>query len=628
MVMDRNVQRIGLVNLAALLLVGFASQWLARYSGSAVCQVGVIYLGLGVLVAALSYFQMRLAAREQLEQLEADELRKAHTGSALFASPEADLYPARRAREQFDRFFVPAFTVVLFLLQGAAVYWLWPWLGQVPPPPFEPATIAMALTALFFLAFFLLGKYSAGVARLENQRLLRPAASFLLLGAVIFILTAIVEAVIWFGYAKSDAIVARVLTVFLGLAAAETLINLVLEVYRPRVKGQTGRLLYESRLIGLLSQPGGLITTAAQALDYQFGFKVSETWFYQFLEKALAWIILLQLAVLWLSTMLVIIEPQEQGMLEHFGQVLPGRALLEPGLHLKWPWPVDRVHRFPTREIQTFYVGFVPDPERDKEKTLLWTRPHFKEEFNLMVASREVSAGTAANVQPGEQPVPVNLLSVNIPIQYRIRDVQAWTYHFAEAPTLLEAVANREVVRYLVNVDIEQLMTVGRLPAAEQLKARIQKRADELQLGVEILFVGLQGIHPPVNAAGAYEAVVGAMKEKETNILAAWAYEAGKIPSAQAMATNFLAKTEIESHTKVAVAQAEAGQFTNQLTAFRASPSVYLERSYLEALVGALGPARKYVLATTNTQDIIWINLEDTIRDELLQGAVLPEAKK
>ena len=76
--------------------------------------------------------------------------------------------------------------------------------------------------------------------------------------------------------------------------AVETLVQLVLEIYRPRVKGKVERPLYESRLVGLLGQPEGLITTAAQALDYQFGFKVSETWFYRFFERALGWLLLLQ----------------------------------------------------------------------------------------------------------------------------------------------------------------------------------------------------------------------------------------------------------------------------------------------------------------------------------------------
>ena len=87
--------------------------------------------------------------------------------------------------------------------------------------------------------------------------------------------------------------------------AAEMLLTLLLEIYRPRVKGKISRPLYESRFVGLLAQPESLFTTAAQTLDYQFGFNVSETWFFRLLEKNLAFLILAQLAVLFLSTCVV-----------------------------------------------------------------------------------------------------------------------------------------------------------------------------------------------------------------------------------------------------------------------------------------------------------------------------------
>src|SRR6202162_1206257 len=119
-------------------------------------------------------------------------------------------------------------------------------------------------------------------------------------------------------------------------------------MYRPRVKGKIERPLYESRLVGLLGQPEGLITTAAQALDYQFGFKVSETWFYRFFRRALGVLVLLQLGALLLSTCVVFIEAGEQGLLERFGRPVTDRTLLEPGAHLKCPWPIDKVYRFRT----------------------------------------------------------------------------------------------------------------------------------------------------------------------------------------------------------------------------------------------------------------------------------------
>src|SRR5258708_29731077 len=104
-------------------------------------------------------------------------------------------------------------------------------------------------------------------------------------------------------------------------------------MYRPRVKGKIERPLYESRLVGLLGQPEGIITTAAQTLDYQFGFKVSETWFVRYFAKAATWLLWLQLGVLLASTCVVFIDGGEQGLLEHYGA---SRGVLSPVIHLKW----------------------------------------------------------------------------------------------------------------------------------------------------------------------------------------------------------------------------------------------------------------------------------------------------
>src|SRR5581483_1741504 len=114
-------------------------------------------------------------------------------------------------------------------------------------------------------------------ARLEGQQLLRPGASYLLLGAYLIGLATASLAAAEFGFPRVDHYVARALCVILTLVAVETVLNLILEIYRPRTRGEQARVLYDSRLIGMLSQPESLITTAAQALDYQFGFKVSET---------------------------------------------------------------------------------------------------------------------------------------------------------------------------------------------------------------------------------------------------------------------------------------------------------------------------------------------------------------
>jgi len=325
--MEHNVQKHGLINLAAATVIFVAALVVTTYVKSLAGEVCSVFLGLGALVAFTSWFQMRLEENERLEKMEVEELARTRGESKLFESKEAEAFPAQRVREQFEKFIVPGFSVLLFLLEGGGAYLLWRWIskatGDIAPDRIMPA---LTLFGVFALLLFLIGRFSVTVARLENQRLLRPGASFLLAGAYICFVTALGIAGVKAGFPKVDFYVTHVLCVLLSLMAVEMLITLLLEIYRPRVKDEIVRPLYDSRLVGLLAQPEGLFTTAAQALDYQFGFKVSETWFFKLLQKNLALLLLAQLAVLLLSTCVVFIDAGEQAVLERFGKPVAERS--------------------------------------------------------------------------------------------------------------------------------------------------------------------------------------------------------------------------------------------------------------------------------------------------------------
>ena len=65
-------------------------------------------------------------------------------------------------------------------------------------------------------------------------------------------------------------------------------------------------------------------------------------------------------------------------------------------------------------------------------------------------------------------------------------------------------------------------------------------------------------------------------------------------------------------------AAAYAALFKNQLVAFKASPRVYPQRAYLQALVRGSANSRKIILATTNTSEVIMLNLEEKFRPDIL----------
>ena len=118
-------------------------------------------------------------------------------------------------------------------------------------------------------------------------------------------------------------------------------------------------------------------------------------------------------------------------------------------------------------------------------EVLLWTTQHNHgsskepdQNYNMIVASSDVLLDSAAS-----DSVPLNLLTVSIPVQYRINNLTNWVYKTDNAGSMLQKLSMRAVTRYLIGVDINELMGPGRTKAQEELKKAIQQQADIRQLG-------------------------------------------------------------------------------------------------------------------------------------------------
>ena len=454
-----------------------------------------------------------------------------------------------------------------------------------------------------------------------------------MLSAYSCVAAAVALAVVYFNFPQADFYVGRALCIVLGLIAVETLIGLVLEVYRVRVKGKDVRLLYDSRLVGLLGQPEALITTAAHALDYQFGFKVSETWFYRFLEKALAWLVLAQLGILVLSTCITVIPPGEQALLERLGCPVPGRNVIGPGLHFKLPWPIDRAYRYRTEQIQRFVVGAEPETV----KTIQWTVPHGRE-ANFLVANRSADTAAATNnaAAPADQSAghptpPVSLLSISIPVQYQITNLVDWAYVNRDPTNLLQSLSSRAVARFLAGAELTNLLSDGRRQAADAIRQAIQEESNERRLGVNITFLGLQDIHPPVKVAADYEKVVSERERAEVTILNAEAHAILTNALAHAIYQQRLNEAQADKANAITNAAALADLFAKQQKAFAAAAGpdgVYEHRAYLDVLVRITKDARKKIInATANTNLIYEFNEEERFRNfgnSITPGAASP----
>jgi regulator of protease activity HflC (stomatin/prohibitin superfamily) len=294
-------------------------------------------------------------------------------------------------------------------------------------------------------------------------------------------------------------------------------------------------------------------------------------------------------------------------------------------LHLKPPWPIGQTRVFPTERIQTFLVGAEPE----QSATIAWTVIHAKEENFLVSGAYNMQA--APSQQTGVKSPPVSLLSVSIPVQYQITNLAAWAYINEDPITLLTNISERAVVLYLASANFDDLMSRGRGAAAEALKQRIQEKADSMNLGARITFVGLEDIHPPTKVAEVFEKVVGASETRESKLLEAQAHAIATNSWATGESFKRVTTAEADQHGAITNSASRALLFANQSLAYSAAPGykgVYEQQAYLEALTENSADARKYIIATTNAPNIPIFNLEDKIRSDLLIDKLPPPTSK
>lgn len=612
----------GILALAVLVL-GVS---LRRFSGSDIFPLTVIPFSLAFFfsVASLIYGIMnRGAALEEEEKLLLEKRKESHSA---FNVGEDVRFTAGRSFDNYRKYGPYALSVLAALFVLGSL-WLFraSWAGRLDKAVVSANPLVAALVAAVLLAIAIFsGAFYVGQSRQAAFRWLRPIGSWLLGGVGVLLLSvlSLVFAVykVLPGFDVAFAGVVWWIGVVLG---AELLFNFAVEFYRPRTLEEP-RPIFESRLLAFFTEPGGVMRNIAESLDYQFGFKVSGTWLYGFVERALFPLLIFWLLLLWAFTGINEVGPGEIGFHERFGAV--DRTPLKPGIYCTLPWPFAKVSRFACDRIQTITIGEGEGKEKHEEATpvVLWTKQHMENEASFVVAvdpkfeSMTVDAGTS-------NAVPISLLGLTMPVQYKVRNDAASQYAYAYGKSdprqMLTRIGQEVTTRYLASSSIFRVMTSGRSEAEREIHRRIQTLADDAGLGLEIVAVNLLDVHPPVEkVAPAFQEVIGAMETMHSIELQAEAYRIQTEAAAQAQADELISAAKSHRFRVTRVAKAEQDRFRSQLVSFQAFPELFMLNMYFQMLENGSADNRKFVVSAGLKSEIYELNFEEKARFDLIDA--------
>ncbi|QNN22768.1 protease modulator HflK [Planctomycetales bacterium ZRK34] len=646
-----------LLGLAVQLLVAFGLLVLSFSSMSDAIGVATWHAFGGVALWLCLWIVYQQHKLERIESLEAEQLAARHgTDSSIFETTADDLSVARRRLRWLYKWIVPLTSLATSgYLIGIGI-----WKAQTfsgPDNQVVPANVLMtvAFCAGIALVGFLVSRYLAGMGHVEAWRMLRGGAGYLMGNVLVTVALCVTLGLAHYDLPIVYDYMPLAISIFMIVIGIEIALNFVLDVYRPRKPDEVVRPAFDSRLLSLLTSPESIAHTINEAINYQFGFEITRSWFWQLLSRVFGLLVIFGFAMMLAMSCLVIVTPTQQALVLRFGRIVGGPR--DPGLHVKLPWPISKVRYYDVTSIRSLEIGTQDNEPKDIDpnQPILWTNEHVAGEKELIVAAPSYALSQVNTPGPGGEEdaevartPTVSLVNAEIVCQYRIKDLYQYVTANADADVTdpgerdqrLRQIALKHTSRYLLKSNVDEWIGTQRIAAGKKLRGMIQQAVDEAGLGIEILSINVASVHPPQTVADAFHEVVSAEQEKQTAeqtarqlAIKALADVAGSTQLADRIITEINQLKELETTgaaadkiaeqeariesllrdaggsaaVKIAEARAyrwerenaergKAERFDQQLLAYRKAPNLYRMRAYLDVLAEALGDARKYMI--------------------------------
>jgi len=385
-----------------------------------------------------------------------------------------------------------------------------------------------------------------------------------------------------------DTFIAFIIALLILSFSVETIVNAVVAY-----KSQEDKYIfrYKSTKIILSLFEKRTWTQAGKYLEKQLGSRTINFALLKKMFKCCCGFLLLILVLAYGSMCIYTINPSQEGIVERFGKPVNYKRAIQPGIHFKFPRPVDKIIKINSKSIRTKSIGNITD---EGSFALLWTKKH----------------GTETAVISGDN----NFFYPYLIIHYRIKDVFKYRYNHIDPEILLDSVANRVISSIFSKKTFYEIVTSYRKYFEPDLAKSIQAKLDSLNSGLEIINVNMKDVHPPIFISSSFEEVIAAYQQKEEMINKALSYRNESIPRAKGNSIKLLKKAESYVIEKTKTAEGESLRFAMQSEEFQKSKNLTAKKMYFDFIKEALSKNQKVIVDPSAGLPEIWLDNKNFLK--------------
>lgn len=275
--------------------------------------------------------------------------------------------------------------------------------------------------------------------------------------------------------------------------------------------------------------------------------------------------VLLLLGAGWLTTIMTQVNADSVGIVKRFGAV---RTTLPPGLHLRWPWPIETVTRLKPNEIRIVTVGFRPlaeeTPGRLPSRRGGSPSGLVRDSSNLAWASDHGAAILRLTDEAEMVTGDGDLVEVLAVVRYRLSRPERYLLATRDPDAIIRSAAESVLRERIAGLRFLDLLTQNRVGFENDVLRRLEERLQELVpdgLGIDLDGVTVQDLHPPPSVVDSYHAVAQAIQERDQRVNQAESQAIVDRQRAEQAAVEMLRSAEAEASQRRTEAQASAEAF-------------------------------------------------------------------
>jgi modulator of FtsH protease HflK len=279
-------------------------------------------------------------------------------------------------------------------------------------------------------------------------------------------------------------------------------------------------------------------------------------------------VVLLGVLVVWLLTGFYQNTQAERAVIMRFGKFA---KVTGPGLNWRFPWPIDSRILVNIERIDSY-----------TDQTRMLTTDE-------------------------------NLVDINLAVQFRRAEPMLYVFKVNDPDATLKEVSESAIREIVGRSDLVQVLGPGRQEIAARTKDLIQRTLRQLEAGIEVTSVNLQGVAVPEQVAPAQQDAIKAGNDKERATVEAQTYARDILPRAQGAAVRQVQDAQAYRARKIADSEGETQRFLKLLTEYERAPAVTRQRLYLETVEEVFARSKKVVVDSKGTGNMLYLPIDKLI---------------